>query len=103
MLWDNLHSLSTICDGNWYVLGDFNSYFGAHKKSGGRSPSSRSCNEFIAAMNDCDLFCLDTRGSLYTWTNNRVGNQCIDIRLDRAFCNNNALGFWRFVECSNLV
>ena len=54
-------------------------------------------------MNECDIFCLDTQCSLYTWTNNRVGNQRIDIRLDRAFCNNNALGLWRFVECSTLV
>ena len=64
---------------------NFNAYFGAHEKSGGRVPSSRSCNNFNVAMTSCNLTCLYPKRAFYTWTNNWTGNQKIDIRLDRAF------------------
>ena len=86
-LWAELENLSSLITMNWFVLGDFNSCLGAHEKTG-RAPNTRACQDFITALDNCSLTCLEIKGSLYTWTNNRRGPQRVDIRLDPALCSN---------------
>ena len=80
-LWNELEYLSSLINDNWFLIGDFNAYFGAHEKTG-RPPIALSCQDFIYAMANCSLTCLDTRCSHYTWANNRHGIHRVDIRLD---------------------
>ena len=57
----------------------------------GRPLTAHSCFDFISTMNACNLTCLDAKGALYTWSNNRRGINRVDIHLDRSFCNQAAL------------
>ena len=84
------------------MLGDFNACFGAHEKMG-NPPSRRSCMEFLSAISNCELTCLDTKGAIYTWMNNSKGPNIVDIRLDRALCNASALQRGNSIECHALA
>ncbi|XVE86635.1 hypothetical protein DITRI_Ditri18aG0050200 [Diplodiscus trichospermus] len=102
-LWDNLVGQKFLCSHNWLVLGDFNACFGAHENRGGRTPSNRSCYDFRTAMDLCELSCFKTKGLLFTWTNKSHGEAIIEIRLDKAFFNNNSLQYWSRMEWSSLA
>ena len=101
-LWQDLTCIRPLISSDWYMLGDFNACFGAHEKMG-NPPSRRSCMEFLSAISNCELTCLDTKGAIYTWTNNRKGPNRVDIRLDRALCNASALQRGNSIECHALA
>ena len=94
--------ISSLISSSWFVLGDFNMCFRAHEKIS-LPPARRSCLEFIIAIEDYHLTCLDTKGPFFTWTNNRRGKDRVDIRLDRAFANLYSFQNWNFIECTALA
>ena len=101
-LWAELENLSSLITMNWFVLGDFNSCLGAHEKTG-RAPNTRACQDFITALDNCSLTCLEIKGLIYIWTNNRRGPHHVDIRLDHALCSNVSFQNWSSIECHTLA
>ena len=83
-------------------MGDFNAFYCAHEKRGGRLPSISACNEFRSTMERCDLACLDTIGSPFTWSNFRFGSARIEIRFDRALCSEGFFQAWSGLNCYTL-
>ena len=71
-LWQQLTHISTLIHENWFVIADFNAYFGVHEKTGS-PPRRRSCIDFLKVVDSSRLYCLDINGPLYTWYNNRWG------------------------------
>lgn len=61
----------SIFAGPHLILEDFNAVLGSHKKLVGLLPRRASCEDFQAMVDTCDLFLIDTKGSLFTWTNGR--------------------------------
>ncbi|XP_055962061.1 uncharacterized protein LOC130015619 [Mercurialis annua] len=101
-LWTDLRQLNFSSPDLWFVIGDFNAVFGAHEKMGGRPPNIQSCSEFITACDDCDLSCINTRGNLFTWSNMRIGDNHIELHLDRALCTQSCYDFWKNISCFTL-
>ena len=101
-LWVELEHIAPLISDSWFVIGDFNSCFGAHEKLG-RPPNARSCQEFAYAMANCSISCLDTKGPLFTWTNKRQGPHIVDIHLNRAFCSDISFQVWSSIECNALA
>ena len=99
-LWQHLSHISTLVHENLFVISDFNACFGAHWKMGS-PPPRRFCLEFIKAVDNCGLYCLDINGPLYTWTNNHCGRDRVDIHLDRVL--SSSIQSWNIIECNALA
>ena len=102
-LWAALSTLSSSIRLPWAVIGDFNSVMGAHEKTGPRI-TQIACTEFREAIDNANLLELDTKGTLYTWTNGsgRGNRDHIECRLDRAFTSSPCLDYWDSVTCTAL-
>lgn len=50
----------------------------------------------------CCLTHLPSSGPFFTWSNGRQGHIAVDIRLDRAICNENFISFWDQISCTSL-
>lgn len=98
-LWLELASLQQSHRGPWCFIEDFIAVFGAHEKIGGRLPSTISCEEFRAWSDTGSLTHITTRGAAYTWSNLRKSHDHIELRLDRAVCNDDWLNVWFNVAC----
>ncbi|GMJ15348.1 hypothetical protein HRI_005204000 [Hibiscus trionum] len=85
--WNLLRSLNTNPNTPWLVAGDFNEILLASEKRGGRVRSSRQMNDFLSALNDCDLTDLGYSGCWYTWEKGRLSTNNIRERIDRAVAN----------------
>lgn len=71
----------------WLCIGDLNDVLFAHEKFGGRTRSRNSLRCLQEFVFDCRLMDLGFKGSVFTWTNNQLGNDNIMERLDRGLCN----------------
>ena len=101
-LWAHLIRLQEAFPSPWQFLGDFNAILGAHEKKGGCLPIAQSCQDFIDWTQAGDLTHINTRGSNFTWSNGRLDNNHIQVRLDRTVCNQQSIGFWDAISCSTL-
>lgn len=66
------------------ILGDFNNPLLATKKLGGLPPDLESRQHLADMIRDLALLDVELGGRKYTWSNRRVGMDCIQVRLDRA-------------------
>ncbi|KAL6178469.1 hypothetical protein ACLB2K_049987 [Fragaria x ananassa] len=63
-LWIDLASVKeNFVSGPWLVFGDFNTTLGAYEKKGGAPVCRRSCEEFQAMTDVCELIHVATRGA----------------------------------------
>ncbi|XP_075097852.1 uncharacterized protein LOC142175172 [Nicotiana tabacum] len=81
-----------ICNGKdmdapWLVRGDFNVIWDEEEKFGGLLVSLNEIDDFRHCINTCNLFDLGFKGSIFTWWNGRVEEDCIFKRLDRCLAN----------------
>lgn len=85
--WDLLHKLNPE-NIAWYVMGDFNEILYQHEKKGAQAWLESLMNNFqlTLSMNELpDVNCVD---SLFTWSNNHMGESYTKERLDRVVTNN---------------
>lgn len=68
-------------------LGDFNDISHHHEKERGRKKSQRPMNEFNAMIEDISMEDLEENVQLFTWSNNRKGENRLYEHLDRVLVN----------------
>ncbi|XP_075076322.1 uncharacterized protein LOC142162982 [Nicotiana tabacum] len=71
----------------WLIGGDFNVIWDEEEKFGGLPVSLNEIDDFRHCVNTCNLFDLGFKGSIFTWWNGRVDEDCIFKRLDRCLVN----------------
>ncbi|XP_040369487.1 uncharacterized protein LOC121051324 [Rosa chinensis] len=87
-LWTDLAEVKgRFVSGPWLVFGDFNAVLGAHEKKGGAPVCRRSCEEFQAMSDICELIHVDTKGAEFTWARCCGLRGNVELRLDRCLAN----------------
>jgi hypothetical protein len=69
-------------------MGDFNEITRMGEQHGGNEQSAIQMENFRTCLSDCGLADLGFSGYPFTWNNRREGADNIQVRLDRATCNN---------------
>lgn len=101
-LWSKLTDLQATYSGPWCFVGDFNSILGALEARGSHLPLRVACDDFQEFTNSARLTHILTRGSAFTWCNDRRGLARTEKRLDRSICNDHWIDFWESTTCSTL-
>ncbi|XP_062028531.1 uncharacterized protein LOC133744441 [Rosa rugosa] len=102
-LWTDLAYIKdNFVSGPWLVFGDFNAILGAHEKKGGAPVCRRSCEEFQAMSDVCELIHVDTHGAEFTWVRRRGLRGNVEERLDRCLANLSWMDSWDTFDCSTL-
>lgn len=83
-VWRTRRSLIWAHPGKLVMIGDFNQVKYSAQKKGGNSIIP-GVVQFSKWKLECALMDIDFQWALYTWSNNREGNNCIWERLDRAY------------------
>ncbi|XP_075099236.1 uncharacterized protein LOC142176074 [Nicotiana tabacum] len=86
-LWDSLYAFARDMDRPWLVGGDFNVIWDEEEKFGGLPVHMNKVLDFRHCVNNCNLFDLGFKGSIYTWWNGRGEEDCIFKQLDRILAN----------------
>ena len=63
-------------------MGDFNTPLYQSEKRGGNRESRENLQDLSEFMRKLDFMDVELRGNLYTWTNNRKGEDLIQVKLD---------------------
>ena len=71
--WALLSHLSTMVNGPWCSIGDFNAILYAKEKESFYPPPYNQMEEFGLALDSCGLVDLGFRGYPFTWNNKRPG------------------------------
>ncbi|KAK9949956.1 hypothetical protein M0R45_005463 [Rubus argutus] len=102
-LWEDITDVKgRFVTGPWLVFGDFNAVLGAHEKKGGASICRRSCEEFQAMSDVCELVHVDTKGAEFTWVRRRGLRGNVELRLDRCLANLDWMDVWDQFDCCTL-
>ncbi|KAI0498728.1 hypothetical protein KFK09_019620 [Dendrobium nobile] len=103
LLWDTISSNLDV-DLPMIVGGDFNCCLDQSEKKGGRRYTySLGAQEMAAFLVDKDLHDLGFVGPRITWTNNKVGNNKIWVRLDRILMNSEGIRLAPLATIKHLV
>lgn len=86
------HQLRGIHDqmgpnGKWVVFGDFNQIISSNDKVSFRNMEVRGAQQLIDCINYCESIEMPPKGQYLTLTNNRIGENVLWERLDRACMN----------------
>ena len=85
-----------------YHHGDFNTPFLISDKLRGLPPDGESRQHLADLIRDLALLDMDRGGCKFTWSNKRVDEDCIQVRLDRALISMDWLGIFHY-KLSTLV
>ncbi|KAL6144808.1 hypothetical protein ACLB2K_055498 [Fragaria x ananassa] len=103
-LWLDLADvMNRFVHGPWLVVGDFNAVLGSHEKKGGAPVCARSCEEFQAMSDICQLVHIDTKGAQFTWARRRGVRGNVELRLDRCLANLDWLDALAQFDCFTLL
>ncbi|WMV24325.1 hypothetical protein MTR67_017710 [Solanum verrucosum] len=86
-LWDSLYTINSNFSMPWMVGGDFNVILSEEEKIGGLAVFPQEYEAFAFCVNSCELDDISFTGSLFTWWNGRVDEECIFKRLDKVVSN----------------
>lgn len=81
-LWRDLESIARRVQGQWIVLGDFNTFLSPADKLGGATVNYQEMDQFQTCLNNCGLSQIPVVGDRYTWE-----KEGVQERLDWGFCN----------------
>ncbi|KAL0923443.1 hypothetical protein M5K25_007500 [Dendrobium thyrsiflorum] len=81
-LWKLLTDFCDVCDGPWFVGGDFNSICNTGERIGGCTPKTQAMEDFNNMIMDCNLVDVGFSGNAFTWNRG-----CMWQRLDRILFN----------------
>jgi hypothetical protein len=85
--WDAIWYLRAQDNLPWICAGDFNEAMFQTDQLGGNNRSFAQMEDFRDCLADCGLVDLGFSGYPYTWDNKRDGAENVQVRLDRATCN----------------
>ena len=92
--WALLRHLSSLINGLWCCVGDFNAFLHSSKKLSSHPLAVKQMEDFGAALEDCCLIDLGFQGYKFTWNNKRPGVVNTRERLDRAVTNKEWLDYF---------
>ena len=87
----------------WVCLGDFNEALFQTDQIGGNPRGFLQMEDFRDCLADCGLADLGFSGYPYTWDNKRDGDENIQVRLDRATCNEGFLQLFPETEVEHIL
>ena len=73
------------------IMGDFNTPLVDEEKKGGLTPDWESKQDLSSFINGLAFLDLDLMGGAFIWSNKHIGQDCIQVRLDRALISPNWL------------
>lgn len=79
--WELLRKLSTVYNGLWLVMGDFNEILSQADKKGGEVRNENHIEAFRISLEACNLHPLDYIGEHFTWFRTTTDG-CLEERLD---------------------
>ncbi|XP_075649791.1 uncharacterized protein LOC142620277 [Castanea sativa] len=85
--WALLSHVSSLMDGAWMCIGDFNGMLSSSEKLSRRLIPPRQMDAFREVLETCKLTNLGFISYPYTWNNRRLGDANTKERLDRAVAN----------------
>lgn len=74
-----------------------------NEKSKGLPVAQRDMVDFAQCISECALNEINFKGNLYSWWNGRIEEECIFVRLDRNFSNNELLNHIPNSEVHHLI
>ena len=90
--WKTLNEyLELISPNNIIIAGDLNLVMNGKEKRGGRISKDQQIHVVEDMIQQWDIMDFKPRRGLYTWTNNRTGEEHISARLDRFLVQNTLL------------
>lgn len=92
--WDALRYLKRQDNLPWLCAGDFNEILFQTEQRGGNPRSFNQMEGFRECLGDCGLEDLGFTGYPFTWDNKQDQEGNIQVRLDRATCNDEFLQFF---------
>lgn len=84
--WSDLSELKNKHIGPLLLIGYFNVVIRAHERCGKRSRPRISYEDFPSWKNANRLFHLNTTGVHFTWSNGKIGIECVSLQLDHSIC-----------------
>lgn len=84
MFWETLSGFK-LCflEANWLVMGYFKTPINEVEKKGGSQVATKSRFDLMGFINDNSLIDFDLRGVSYTWSNKKIGDALIQVKLDQ--------------------
>ena len=92
--WRFLRTLFAVNHEAWLCVGDFNEALFYTDQIWGNPQSFAQMEDFRDCLTECGMANLGFSGYPYTWDNKRDGGENIQVRLDRATCNDNFLSMF---------
>ncbi|XP_060974657.1 uncharacterized protein LOC115696494 [Cannabis sativa] len=86
----------------WVILGDFNEIVSKEERIGKKVKYSEA-TDFIECVNCCQLEDIKFRGSYFTWSNKRQGNERIWSKIDRVLANKKWMDLYPNAEAVFMV
>lgn len=86
--WNMLRELNNISRIPWMIMGNFNEVLCSSEQKGGMRKSQSQIKGFQDTIDACGLGDLRFRTIEYTWSNRRENEHDVEVRLDKAFANN---------------
>ncbi|XP_049381157.1 uncharacterized protein LOC125845653 [Solanum stenotomum] len=102
-LWEDLQHIAADSDISWVIGRDFNVILREEDKLGGLAFTQSEAADFAHFINNCGLSELKFSGSLFTWWNGGVEEECIFKRLDRVLVNQKFQDLYPSSEVHHLV
>ncbi|XP_060968611.1 uncharacterized protein LOC133036135 [Cannabis sativa] len=100
VLWTDLKRIAT--NEAWVILGDFNETLSKEERIGKKVKYSEA-TDFIECVNGCQLEDIKFRGSYFTWSNKRQGNERIWSKIDRVLANKKWMDLYPNAEAVFMV
>lgn len=97
-LWDSIIQLANGIIMPWLGGGDFNIVLSYEKKIGGLSGLPQQVEDFALCINSSNLSEVAVKGSLFTWSNDRCGEDCIFEMLDRTIVNQDMFNCFEHIK-----
>ncbi|MBA0726507.1 hypothetical protein Golax_002331 [Gossypium laxum] len=94
--WDILRTVGRSVKDDWVMGGNFNTIINEAEKEGGRRKSRVTMEEFRDVKEELTLVDIKTNKGLFTWVNNREGNNMVKERLDTFLIFANAIDNFPF-------
>ena len=86
-VWERLTCFSTIRNGLWFMIGDFNEITNHNEKTEGRQRPDSSFLPFRQMLSDCGMLEFPFTGDMLSWVGKRARGATVRCRLDRAVGN----------------
>ncbi|XP_026439748.1 uncharacterized protein LOC113338572 [Papaver somniferum] len=86
-LWNDTIAYSSLYEGPWIVMGDFNDILAPKERMGSSTIQASSMNDFILCTQESHLFDLSFSGDFFTWSNKQIGSGGVVSKIDRVLAN----------------